>query len=110
MAGRDRARAPTGLTVTGSTASSVSLSWTAPGGTVTGYNVYRTARWRRPRGTSATITGLAAATTYTFAVTAYNTAGESARSGSVTGTTASSGGGGGGGAGSGATPSRRTPT
>jgi chitinase len=47
-------------------------------------------------GTSATITGLAASTTYTFAVAAYNSAGTSPRSGQVSATTAPSGGGGGG--------------
>src|ERR1700722_13496237 len=47
--------------------------------------------------TSATISGLAAATAYSFTVTAYNAAGESAASGAVHATTASSGGGGGGG-------------
>src|ERR1700733_7144232 len=47
--------------------------------------------------TSATVSGLAAATAYSFTVTAYNSAGESAASGAVHATTASSGSGGGGG-------------
>ena len=55
------------------TASSVSLSWTAPTGTVTGYNVYENGtKACRPPATSATVTGLAASTTYSFAVTADN--------------------------------------
>jgi hypothetical protein len=88
--------APTGLAVTGTTASSAALSWTAPAGTVTGYNVYENGtKATSSSGTSATITGLAAATTYTFTVTAYNAAGESPVSNSVQATTASSGGGGG---------------
>jgi hypothetical protein len=93
--------APTGLSVTGTTSSSVSLSWTAPGGTVTGYNVYRGGtKVSSVSGTSATISGLAAATTYSFTVTAVNSAGESPASSPVSATTASSGGGGGGGGGS----------
>jgi hypothetical protein len=35
--------APTGLTATGVTSSSVSLAWTAAAGTVSGYYVYGTA-------------------------------------------------------------------
>ncbi|HZC64139.1 MAG TPA: fibronectin type III domain-containing protein [Streptosporangiaceae bacterium] len=90
--------APAGLAVTGTTASSVSLSWTAPSGTVTGYHVYKNAALATSvTGTTATVTGLAAATTYSFTVTAYNSTGESAASGAVQATTASSGGGGGGG-------------
>ncbi len=90
--------APAGLTVTGTTASSVSLSWTAPAGTVTGYTVYENGtRAASVTGTSATVTGLAAATTYRFTVTASNSAGESAASSPVQATTASSGGGGSGG-------------
>jgi hypothetical protein len=90
--------APAGLAVTGTTASSVSLSWTAPSGTVTGYTVYQNgAKAASVTGTSATVTGLAAASTYSFTVTAYNSTGESAASGAVQATTASSGGGGGGG-------------
>jgi chitinase len=89
--------APTGLTVTGTTASSVSLSWTAPSGTVTGYDVYENGSQATSTGnTSDTITGLAASTTYTFTVAAYNSVGTGPQSGSVSGTTASSGGGGGG--------------
>jgi hypothetical protein len=90
--------APTGLAVTGTTASSVSLSWTAPAGTVTGYNVSENGtKATSVTGTSATVSGLAAATAYSFTVTAYNAAGESAASGAVRATTASSGSGGGGG-------------
>jgi hypothetical protein len=93
--------APAGLTVTGTSASSVSLSWTAPAGTVTGYTVYQNGtRAASVTGTSAILTGLAAATTYSFTVTASNSAGESAASAAVQATTASSGGGGGGSPGS----------
>jgi hypothetical protein len=89
--------APTGLKVTGTTSSSVSLSWTAPSGTVTGYNVYENGtKTMSVTGTSATVTGLAASTTYSFTVTATNSVGESPQSGSVSATTSASGGGGGG--------------
>ncbi|MGH3157488.1 MAG: chitinase [Streptosporangiaceae bacterium] len=89
--------APTGLTVTGTTDSSVSLSWTAPSGTVTGYYVYENgSQATSTSATSDTITGLAASTTYTFTVAAYNSVGTGPQSGSVSGTTTSGGGGGGG--------------
>ncbi len=92
--------APAGLKVTGTTSSSVSLSWTAPAGTVTGYNIYENGtKASSATGTSATVSGLSASTTYTFDVTAYNSYGEGPASGSVTGTTSSSGGGGGTGSG-----------
>ena len=92
--------APTGLTVTGTTSSSVSLSWTAPSGTVTGYDVDENgSQVTTATGTSATVTGLAASTSYSFTVAAYNSAGTSPQSSQVSATTASSGGGGGGGSG-----------
>ncbi|MFJ3495578.1 chitinase [Streptomyces sp. NPDC086091] len=88
--------APAGLTVSGTTPSSVSLAWNAVSG-ATGYSVYRDGtKVTAVTGTSATVTGLAAATSYSFQVTATNAAGESARSAAVTGRTATSGGGGGG--------------
>jgi chitinase len=87
--------APTGLTVTGTTSSSVSLSWTAPSGTVTGYDVYKSgSEVGTVTGTSDTVTGLSASTAYTFTVAAYNSVGTSAQSSQVSATTSSSGGGG----------------
>ncbi|MHC3468079.1 chitinase [Streptomyces sp. 7R007] len=87
--------APGGLAVSGTTSSSVSLSWNTVSG-ATGYNVYRDGtKVSAVTGTSATVTGLAAATSYSFQVTATNSAGESAKSAAVTGTTASGGSGGG---------------
>ncbi|MFF3633016.1 chitinase [Streptomyces sp. NPDC002250] len=96
--------APSGLTVSGTTSSSVSLSWSAVSG-ATGYNVYRNGtKVTAVTGASATISGLTASTSYSFQVTATNSAGESAKSGTVTATTAATGGGGGGGGGGGALP------
>lgn len=87
---------PTGLTVPSTTSSSVSLAWSAVSG-ATGYNVYRSGtKITAVTGTSATITGLAASTAYSFQVTATNSAGESGKSTAVTGTTTATGGGGGG--------------
>ncbi|MCQ9133885.1 chitinase [Streptomyces hilarionis] len=83
---------PGGLTVSGTTSSSVSLSWNAAPG-ATAYSVYRGGtKATTVTGTSATVTGLTASTAYTFQVTASNAAGESARSAPVTGATAATGG------------------
>ncbi|WP_329206883.1 glycoside hydrolase family 18 protein [Streptomyces sp. NBC_00683] len=88
--------APTGLTAGTATASAVPLSWTASAG-ATGYNVYRGGtKVLSVSGTSATVTGLAASTAYSFQVTAVNAAGESAKSAAVSATTTAGGGGGGG--------------
>ncbi|MFI2370884.1 chitinase [Streptomyces sp. NPDC018833] len=74
------------------TSSSVALSWGAVSG-ATGYNVYRDgAKVLSVSGGSATVTGLAANTSYQFQVTATNSAGESAKSAAVTGKTSSTGG------------------
>ncbi|MFF0791006.1 chitinase [Streptomyces spiralis] len=84
--------APTGLAATGTTSSSVSLSWSTVSN-ATGYNVYRNGtKVASVTGTSATVTGLTASTSYSFQVTATNAAGESAKSATVTATTAGSGG------------------
>ena len=84
---------PTALavSVSGTTAT---LTWTAPAGSITGYKVYRCT------GTSCTLvylassattsytnSGLAVDTTYTWSVSAMTTGGESAQSGTVTGST-----------------------
>ncbi|MFJ9099796.1 chitinase [Streptomyces sp. NPDC102405] len=88
--------APAGLAVSGTSSSSVSLSWNAVSG-ATGYNVYRNGtKITAVTGASATVTGLAASTSYSFQVTAVNSAGESVKSGAVTGTTTASQGNGGG--------------
>ena len=94
--------APTGLTVTGTTSSSVSLSWTAPAGTVTGYNVDENGtKVASVAGTTDTVTGLAASTTYSFTVLATNSAGSSPASSAVSATTSASTSGGGGSSGGG---------
>jgi len=85
--------APGSLQVTGSTSSSISLSWTASSGTVTGYRVYEgTTQRAQVTGTSATITGLACGTSHTYVVRAYNANGESPNSNSATGSTTGCGG------------------
>jgi len=85
---------PTGVTVPSTTSSSVSLAWSAVSG-ATGYNVYRSGtKITAVTGTSATVTGLAASTSYSFQITATNSAGESGKSTAVTGTTTATGGGG----------------
>lgn len=87
---------PGGLGVSGTTSSSVSLAWNAVSG-ATGYTVYRDGtKVTAVSGTSATVTGLAASTSYSFQVAATNAAGESAKSAAVSARTKESGGGGGG--------------
>ncbi|NEN87360.1 fibronectin type III domain-containing protein [Paenibacillus elgii] len=90
--------APTNLTVTGKTSSSISLSWTASTDNVgvTGYTVEYGSGTLSVAGTTATVTGLAADTTYTFTVKAKDAAGNVSAGASVQGKTepAPSGGGG----------------
>lgn len=88
---------PTGLTSTGKTSSSVSLSWNASTDNVgvTAYDVYSgAARVLSVSGTSATVSGLSPSTAYTFSVRARDAAGNvSGSSGSVSVTTNAGGGG-----------------
>jgi len=90
--------APTSLLWTGKTSSSVSLAWNASTDNVgvTGYDVYRGSTLALSvTGTSATVTGLAANTSYTFTVRARDAAGNtSGASNAVTVTTDGGGGGG----------------
>ncbi|MEV7524110.1 glycoside hydrolase family 18 protein [Streptomyces sp. NPDC091371] len=87
--------APTGLTASATSASAISLSWTAVPGAAS-YTVYRDgAAPFSATSASAAVTGLAASTTYTFQVAAVNAAGESPKSAPVSATTTSGGGGGG---------------
>ena len=94
--------APTSLASTGVTSSSVSLAWNASTDNVgvTGYEVFQgtsTTPVATVTGTSATVSGLAASTAYSFTVKARDAAGNrSAASNAVTATTSASGGGGGG--------------
>ncbi|MEV4244866.1 carbohydrate-binding protein [Streptosporangium canum] len=79
---------PGAPSVTGTTDGSVSLSWGASSGTVTGYRVYEGATQRaQVTGTTATVSGLGTCEAHTYTVRAYNSVGESASSTQVTGTT-----------------------
>lgn len=87
---------PGGLGVSGTTSSTASLRWNPVSG-ATGYSIYRNGtKITAVTGTSATVTGLAASTSYSFQVAATNAAGESPKSTAVTARTTESGGGGGG--------------
>ncbi|MFD4864702.1 chitinase [Streptomyces sp. NPDC058412] len=89
--------APTGLTATATSSSSVSLNWPAVPG-ATSYTVHRDGAAPFSVTSAPTaVTGLAASTTYTFRVSAVNAAGESAQSAPASATTTAGGGGGGGG-------------
>ncbi|MFI1095512.1 cellulose binding domain-containing protein [Streptomyces sp. NPDC020917] len=88
--------APGGLTVTGTTASSASLSWSPASDNVgvTGYDVYRGSQLAGSvTGTSFTDSGLSASTAYSYTVKARDAAGNvSPASAAVSATTASGGG------------------
>jgi hypothetical protein len=87
---------PGNFRVTGTTGSAISLAWNASSGTVTGYRVYEGSTVRATlTGTSTTISGLGACTSHSYTVAAYNSAGESPRSGAVSATTTGCTGGGG---------------
>jgi len=80
--------APGAPSVTATTNTSISLSWGASGGTVSGYRVYEGNTVRATAtGTSATVSGLGSCQSHTYAVAAFNNVGESARSAPVTATT-----------------------
>ena len=85
--------APTSLAVTGTTTSTVSISWLASTDNVavTGYNVYMNNVLKTTvTGLSTTITGLTASTAYSFYVTAKDAAANSSTaSNTVSGTTSS---------------------
>ncbi|MFG2771186.1 chitinase [Streptomyces sp. NPDC048350] len=84
---------PTGLAAGSPTSTSIPLTWPAVSG-ATSYKVYRGGTLAATvTGTSYTATGLAPSTSYTFQVSAVNSAGESAKSTAVTATTTSGGGG-----------------
>ncbi|WP_372453070.1 chitinase [Streptomyces avidinii] len=88
--------APTGLTASATSSTSVALSWSAVPG-ATSYTVHRDgAAPVSVTSASASVTGLAAATTYTFRVSAVNAAGVSPQSAPASATTPGGGGGGGG--------------
>ncbi|MEV6497912.1 carbohydrate binding domain-containing protein [Streptomyces prunicolor] len=90
--------APTGLTSTAKTSSTVSLSWgtSTDNVGVTAYDIYSGSNQvLSVSGTSGTVTGLAASTAYTFTVKARDAAGNSsAASGAVSVTTSAGTGGG----------------
>ncbi|WP_338017613.1 carbohydrate binding domain-containing protein [Streptomyces adustus] len=89
--------APTNLTSTGKTSSSVSLSWSASTDNtgVTAYDVYSGSNQvLSVSGTSATVGGLAASTSYTFTVKARDAAGNTSAASNAVSVTTSAGSGG----------------
>ena len=83
--------APSGLTKTGATATSVSLSWTASTDNtgVAGYRVYRDGALSvSTAATTHTVSGLACATSYAFAVEAYDAAANTSTRRTLTASTA----------------------
>ncbi|MFI8340799.1 chitinase [Streptomyces sp. NPDC085639] len=87
--------APTGLTASATSPTSVALTWSAVPD-ATSYTVHRDgAAPVSVTSASAAVTGLTAATTYTFRVSAVNAAGASPQSAPVSATTPGGGGGGG---------------
>ncbi|MFD6751822.1 carbohydrate binding domain-containing protein, partial [Streptomyces anthocyanicus] len=90
--------APTGLTSTGKTSSSVSLSWAASSDNVgvTAYDIYSGSnQLLSVSGTSATVSGLSASTAYTFTVKARDAAGNTSGASNSVSVTTNAGGGGG---------------
>ncbi|WP_033263292.1 chitinase [Amycolatopsis vancoresmycina] len=70
------------------TNNSIGLSWGASAGTVTGYRVYEgSTAVASVTGTTATVGGLAACTTHSYAIAAYNSAGESPKTATTTAST-----------------------
>ncbi|GGZ78535.1 glycoside hydrolase family 18 protein [Streptomyces subrutilus] len=83
--------APTGLTASATSSTSVALSWAATAG-ATSYKVYREGAAPLAVTTaSAAVTGLTASTAYAFQVAAVNAAGESPKSAAVQVTTSGGG-------------------
>ncbi|MFV8340946.1 endonuclease [Flavobacterium sp. XS2P39] len=86
--------APTNLLATGTTSSSVSLSWIASSDNVgvTGYDVYMNSVLKTTvPGTTTDITGLIASTTYSFNIVAKDAAGNSSASSTVVNATTAAG-------------------
>jgi len=82
---------PSGLSATNPTTSSVTLTWSASTGSdpAAGYDVYvNQTRVATTSGTSSTLGSLACGTQYTFAVDAYDAAGDKSGPASTTGSTA----------------------
>ncbi|GAA4316274.1 glycosyl hydrolase family 18 protein [Actinomadura luteofluorescens] len=89
--------APSGLRSTGTTATSVSLAWTAATDNVgvTGYDVYNgSTKAASVTGTSTTVGGLSAKTAYTFTVKAKDAAGNTSPASASVSVTTDEGGGG----------------
>ena len=88
--------APTGLAASSTTTTGTTLNWTAAAVgancSVTGYTVYENGKSiGTPTSTTFNVTGLTAATTYSFTVAAGDSAGNSAQSSAISVTTSSGG-------------------